>query len=142
MSRLHGHAAVLLAVWLAGCASVPDVTFESDAASDSRVDASGRPDDAAVESDVADGSSGPGDAGAADADAAGDVGTDGAPDASCPVGIPAGAAWCCGPVPCRGTASACQSECTNCENDCPGQTCCLDKHGNYQGCAATPGACP
>jgi hypothetical protein len=29
-----------------------------------------------------------------------------------------------------------------CENDCAGQTCCLDKHGNYQGCAASPSACP
>lgn len=127
-------AALHLVPWLAGCLDVPQVSFAVDASSD-----------VAVASDASDASLEASD-GASDvtsADVTADTASDDASDAgTCPGNIPTGAAWCCGSVPCKGTAAACQAECTNCENDCPGQTCCLDKHGNYQGCAANPGACP
>jgi hypothetical protein len=113
---------LLVASLATGCLGVPNVTFGPDAAPD--VGAEGAKDSS--------------DSGAP-ADA---TNSDGSDSATCPQGIPDGASICCGPVPCKGAEASCQSECTNCENDCPGQTCCLDKHGNYQGCAASPSACP
>lgn len=152
MSRLHELAALLLLPWLAGCLDVPQVTFvAADAADDARSDATGVPDDGPAASDASDASmgaqDGTGDVAVADADAdataIADTGPDDASDGGmCPGSIPPGAAWCCGSVPCKGTAAACQAECTNCENNCSGQSCCLDKNGNYHGCAATPAACP
>jgi hypothetical protein len=64
------------------------------------------------------------------------------PDVACPTSPPAGASICCGTVPCRGAASSCSDECTNCENNCSMRACCLDHNGNYQGCADSPTACP
>ncbi|HEX8794580.1 MAG TPA: hypothetical protein VF765_26725, partial [Polyangiaceae bacterium] len=137
MSRLHQLAALLFVPWLTGCLDVPQVSFGPDATADAPSDETSAPDDAPAEAQD-------GAADAAPADAKADAQPDGASDAgTCPDALSPGAAWCCASVPCKGpTAAACQSECTNCENDCPGQTCCLDKHGNYQGCAATPAACP
>jgi hypothetical protein len=135
VSRLHALAALLFVPWPAGCLDVPHVSFAQDASADAR----------ATYDAAADASTGAGD-GAADVTAA-DAPADAAPDdasdgGTCPGSLPPGAAWCCGSVPCKGTAAKCQAECTNCQNDCPGQTCCLDKNGNYHGCAANPGACP
>jgi len=128
---------LLVAALVTGC-GVPNVTFGPDAATDVAVDVATQSspgldatDHAAPTSDAAVDSGAPLEA------------TDaGSSDATCPNGVPDGASICCGPVPCKGSASACQGECTNCENDCAGQTCCLDKHGNYAGCAASPSSCP
>lgn len=123
------HSSLLTVLALAGCLGVPDVHFESDGGPDATSDRSDdvAPSDAGVE--VSTGT-----------DATSDDG--GSPEASCPASPPPGAAACCDAVPCRGSDAACQGECTNCKNDCPGQTCCLDKHGNFQGCAKNPNACP
>lgn len=103
------------------CLGVPSVDFAEDAAADVS--------DAARDSQTSrDGS--------VDAPA----GPDAVP--GCPASPPPGASWCCGPVPCRGDAGACSAECTNCENDCAEEACCLDEHGNFQGCAKTPIECP
>lgn len=134
-------AALLLVPSLAACLDVPQVSFAPDASIDVHADADGFPADAPDTSNAADSPTGAPDG--VDDVAIADAGPDGASDGgACPGAVPPGASWCCGPVPCRGAAASCQAECTNCENDCPGQTCCLDKHGNYQGCAANAGACP
>ena len=117
---------LLVASLATGC-GVPNVTFGPDAATDAAVDVATESSPGLDATDHA----------VLTSDAAADSG-----DATCPQGVPQGASVCCGSVPCKGPASACQGECTNCENDCPGQTCCLDKHGNYQGCASSPSACP
>jgi hypothetical protein len=110
-----------------GCLGVPEVTFVAD--------------DAAAQQDVTmtgtDAAADGADAGAAPESGAGD-----APAAGCPDATPPGATQCCGTAACKGAPPACSSECTNCSNNCPGRACCLDKHGNYTGCAATPQACP
>ncbi|HTQ46606.1 MAG TPA: hypothetical protein VMI75_27825 [Polyangiaceae bacterium] len=135
----------LLVAWLTtGCLGVPDVTFGSDAQADRGVDTAteSSPGLDGAEHDAA-GFDAPADASApSDAGAPSDAFVVDGAAATCPQGVPAGASVCCGSVPCKGSASACQNECTNCENDCAGQTCCLDKNGNYKGCAANPGACP
>jgi hypothetical protein len=61
---------------------------------------------------------------------------------TCPAGPPPGASVCCKGVPCRGAESSCNTECTNCANNCGGQTCCLDSNGNFHGCAKKPADCP
>jgi hypothetical protein len=148
-ARLLALAGCVLA---SGCVSVPKVSFfADDAGGDDGADATVRADasgasDAAAPSDATTGadSSAP-DAGVRDATVPEVGGPDaGGPDAAggiCPDAAPAGAAACCGAVPCRGTPNACDASCTNCNNDCAGKTCCLDSLGNYHGCAATPSAC-
>lgn len=143
----------------AGCAAVPDITFVPEDASsdvgagpvgeggirsppiqvldattplDATVADASPPYDATTTPPVDSGSQ-PADAGAPPYDAGEDI------DATCGT-----YAWpCCGPLQCRGPASACAAECTNCGNNCRGKgACCIDQHNNYQGCAATPAACP
>ena len=137
MEGLFTRLPLLVASLATGCLAVPDVRFGPDAAADAGVDGAAE-------------SSSPLDAGADHTATTPDAPTDsGAFDATdadlssntCPQAVPDGAAVCCGSAPCKGPAAACQSECTNCENNCRKQTCCLDKHGNYHGCAANPGAC-
>lgn len=129
------HSSLLTVLALAGCLGVPEVHFDSDGGLDATPDHS----DDVAPSDV--GAEAPtGAEGSPGTDATSDDG--GSHEASCPASLPPGAAACCDTVPCRGSDAACQGECTNCKNDCPGQTCCLDKHGNFQGCAKDPNACP
>jgi hypothetical protein len=130
---------------LAGC-SVPDVAFVGNDAA-SAADAAQVPRDGTTTGDelpeLGDGQTGADAVGApADAGAPGDaVTTDGA-GGGCPDALPSGAAVCCDSVPCKGTVHACTSACVNCSNDCAGLACCLDKNGNFQGCAATAETCP
>lgn len=128
---------VALTAALGACLTVPDVKFEPDASSS----ADGGRDVGALEDGSVDASSAP-EGGAGDTATAPDSADAGDSGATCPAGPPPGASICCGPVPCRGDAGACSSECTNCENNCPDEVCCLDKHGNFQGCAKALGACP
>lgn len=132
---------VSLAAQLAACLSVPDVKFEPDASSASSFSSDGGREVGALDEGSVEASSAP-EGGADDAAAAPDSADAGDSGATCPAGPPPGASICCGPVPCRGDAGACTSECTNCENNCADEVCCLDKHGNFQGCAKAPAACP
>jgi hypothetical protein len=139
MERLFMRRWLLLVASIAtGCVSVPTVTFGPDGApADSGSDGATESSSALDAADhTAPTSDAPADSGAFDATA-----TDGS-STTCPQGVPDGASICCGPVPCKGPAAACQSQCTNCENNCPAKTCCLDKHGNFTGCAASPSICP
>jgi hypothetical protein len=127
LASLAGFAAA------SGCAAVPEVTFvEADAAA---------PPDVAQQDVAMTSSDAPADAPEAGAPAM-EAAVSDAAAAGCPDATPSGATQCCGTSACKGTPPACNSECTNCSNNCPGQACCLDKHGNYTGCAPTPQACP
>jgi len=133
------------------CLGVPDVTFvpEDAASTADAVPQDGTTTEHDEAPDAADaptpeGTTAPADA-ATPSDTGAGVGDSGMADTStagCPGTVPPGASVCCDSVPCKGSADACSSECTNCSNNCSGSACCLDKHGNYQGCAPTPTACP
>ena len=155
-----------------GCRGVPELAFDQDAATDdarSAADASvvrdARSDgtvlvDAKIDdgSDawISEGDARPFDTGASDADdrdasladsslvdsSALDATSVDAGEVTCPAAPPPGASVCCKGVPCHGDISSCNSECTNCANNCAGKTCCLDGNGNYHGCANSPADCP
>jgi hypothetical protein len=144
-----GLACALLALLalLAGCATLPSVSFVADDAGLAALDATTSIDGSGE--GVVDGAPShpfdagsvtpPNDAGPIDSGGALDAG----PSGTCPAAPPAGATLCCGNVPCEGMAKKCMDSCTNCENDCnAGQTCCLDKNGNFEGCFGTPSECP
>jgi hypothetical protein len=169
--KLHSRIATtfVIAIALGGCRGVPELAFDSNAGDDasrsaldaqsdgtvlvdsgidddardaSRSDARSDADIEPVDANVPDGTSPDSSGPDSSFDAAVPDATDGdGGGLTCPAGPPPGASVCCNGVPCRGAESSCNTECTNCANNCAGKTCCLDQNGNFHGCANKPADC-
>lgn len=131
-----------MATTACACEGVPDLAFSSDDAG------AGVPIDATV-LDAADEDVSAADAGviadASTSDAMGRPPKDAADDAQCPTDVPSGAAACCNTVACVSIrATKCANACATCEGTCAdgGLMCCLLPNGSFNGCAASPAACP
>jgi len=132
-----------LALALTACAPIPVVEFVTEDASIPRVDASGALDAGerhAPDATVYDAGSPVEDASVDATREPADAGSS-PPSGICPTSLPEGTSYCCNVTPCRGTPDACAAECTNCENNCGAQTCCMDHNGNYEGCASSAATC-
>jgi hypothetical protein len=134
--RLVFALAVFAVASISACATLPVLTFVGDdGGGGGSVDGGARADVVATVDATPDRS-------VSSIDAGDSSTSDAAAEATCPTGLPPGATFCCGQIPCTGADSKkCAASCTNCENSCNvGQTCCLDTSGALTGCSAI--ACP